>query len=99
MAFGDSDLSTFFKEFAVPVISVSRAINTLGVIDSATESHDFNSQRSEVMVGVISILVQTSTISALKKNDPLTVDGISYLVSQIDREADGKTSRVHLRYA
>ncbi len=97
--FGDNDLDTFFEDFAIVVTVPSRGITAKAILDAATESHSFPSQRSEVVVGVVSMLVKTSEFATLKKNDPLTADGISYLVSQIDHEADGRTSRIHLRYS
>ena len=95
--FGDDDLGTFFEDFQVAVIWPSKAITGAGILDVATETHDFTSQRSEVTVGVISVLLQTNQFPGLKKNDSITVDGTVYYISQIDKEADGRTSRAHLR--
>ena len=97
--FGDSDLDTFVEDFAIVVTVPSRSITAKGILDSSTETHDFASQRSEVTDGVVSMLVKTSEFSTLKKNDALTADGVSYFVSQIDHEADGRTTRIHLRYS
>lgn len=97
--FGDSDLDTFFEDFAIVVTVPSRGITAKAILDSSTETHDFNSQRSEVVVSVVSMLVKASEFATLKKNDPLVADGVSYFVSEINREADGRTMRVHLRYS
>jgi len=95
--FGDDDLGTFFADFGVTVLWPSKQITDMGILDVSTESHDFASQRSEVQVGVISVLLQTHKFPGLKKNDTLIVDGTSYFVSQYDKEADGRGSRAHLR--
>lgn len=96
--FGDTDLNTFFEDFEVPISIPSKSIFSSGILDSSTEAHDFQSQRSEVQVGVVSALVVTSEFTAAKKNDVVIADGVSYYISQIDKEADGRTSRIHLRF-
>ena len=96
--FGDSDLGTFFEDFQVAIDIPAKSIFAFGILDSSTEAHDFPSQRSEVTVGVISALVKTSDFLSAKKNDLVIADGVSYYISQIDKEADGRTSRLHLRY-
>jgi len=95
--FGDEDLGTFFEDFEVVVLWPSKAITGSGILDVSTETHDFNSQRSEVMVGITSLLFRSDIFPGLKKNDQLIVDGIPHFVSQVDKEADGRTSRAHLR--
>ena len=95
--FGDNDLDTFFDDFGVVVLWPSKAITDVGILDQSTESHDFASQRSEVQVGVVSVLLKTNKFPGLKKNDTLIIDGTSYFVSQYDKEADGRNSRAHLR--
>jgi hypothetical protein len=103
--FGDDDLGTFFEDFGVAVSwshtvgLVTTTITATGILDAATESHDFSSQRSEVQVGVVSVLLRTELFPGMRKNEPLTVDGVNYYVSQFDKEADGRLSRAHLRYA
>lgn len=96
--FGDADLGTFFADFQVSIDVPAKSIFATGILDSSTESHDFASQRSEVQVGVVSALVKTSDFSTAKKNDLVVADGVSYYISQIDKEADGRTSRIHLRF-
>lgn len=95
--FGDADLDTFFADFAVVVAWPAKGIVGSGIFDNQTETHDFASQRSEVQVGVLSLLVKSGTFPCLKKNDTLLVDGVAHFVSKIDLEADGRTSRIALR--
>jgi hypothetical protein len=95
--FGDADLDTFFADFSVVVAWPAQGITGTGIYDTQTETHDFATQRSEVQVGVLSLLVKTGMFPGLKKNDPLMVDGVLHYVSKVDLEADGRTSRIALR--
>lgn len=95
--FGDDDLDTFFADFSVVVAWPARSLTGTGIYDTQTETHDFASQRSEVQVGVLSLLVKTGMFPGLKKNDILVVDEVAHYVSKVDMEADGRTSRIALR--
>lgn len=95
--FGDEDLDTFFEEMSVVVVWPDAQIRDKGIRDEGTESRDFASQRSEVIVGEQSLLILTQRFPGLKKNDELIVDGETVRASRIELEADGRTSRVYFR--
>jgi len=114
--FGDEDITTFFEDFGVPVYHTGCPggyvlpgyadpgvflDGTVGILDMATEDHDFPSQRSEVRVGISSVLliVAAFTIALPKKNDPINVDGTNYFVNSAHLEGDGRTIRCSLRKA
>lgn len=101
--FGDTDLETFFADFSVAVYTATSVLVGNVIMDEATEAHDFKSQHSEVQVGLRSFLIISHllTDNGLTVNERIQLDtlGSWFRISKIDKEADGRTSRVFIRKA
>lgn len=101
------DVLAFFNGFARPVIWTSATtevpVPIVGIYDEGNEPHDFNTQKSEVMVARPSLRCPTYLASGVKRGDRLeftdpTGADVAFLATgNPEREADGLTSLIYVR--
>lgn len=98
MAFGDSDLPTFFNDFGVSVLF--GAETTSGILETPSEIENIlsNGGAFEQQERVLTI-ASTAFAAPPKAKDALTVDGTNYTVKSREYIGDGKTIRYRLKVA
>lgn len=103
--FGDDDIDTFFVDFGVPLTEAGTNIGPDGtpklcVFDTETDTHQFPTEKSEILAGTSSALVRAKDFIGNvypKRNAVVTVDGLEYIVNYTKIEADGRTGRLFVR--
>lgn len=98
-AFGTGDMSIFFKDMGQAV--VFGIYSTKGLLDIVSEDLDDGSGlvikgRTRTLVFPTFTNVGAQSLPGLRKGSSVTVAGVSYLVTWVNPEDDGLTTRAYL---
>jgi hypothetical protein len=98
--YGDSDLAFVLKDCGVPV-STTHVPSAFGIFDKADTLVVQDGNRGEVVSTVPSVTVQASAYSAadLEIDQPITVDGVNYVIRDHSADSDGALKKLFLRRA
>lgn len=97
MAFGDSDLQTFFADMGVPVVLGSS--DTLGLLDDLEDLGLDGEYGNSTPVGIHTVLIAAGALPGLAIGSQITVAGESMEVRRRLNVEDGKLTRLWCREA
>lgn len=96
MAFGDRDLSTFFRDMGVTVV-MTDGTSCQAMLDWPEKVDTLGGHLSSgIVTANPSITYPTIALPGIKSNVAVTVDGKSYVICHVEKLADGKLSKAEL---
>jgi hypothetical protein len=100
--YGDADLPFILKDCGVPVSTAhTGSAGNFGIFDKFDRMLVNDAQRGEVNLTVPSVTVQVSAFPAgdIEIDQPITVDGVKYMIRDHDADSDGALKKLYLRKA
>ena len=100
--YGDADLAFVLKDCGKPVSTTHTAsAGNYGAFDKADRMLVDDQRQGQVNVSVPSVTVQASAFPAgdLEINQPITVDGVNYVIRDHEADSDGALKKLYLRKA